>query len=898
MNPASENQPPDISGAVFLIDGNSLAYRAFYALPETIATSGGLPTNALYGFATMLVKILTDYEPAGVVVAWDAGKKVFRHADFEDYKAHRKPMPDNLSLQFGHFDELVAAFGFESLKKEGYEADDILATLAREARDQRQKAVIVTADRDALQLVDNNVYVMSNTKGISEVKVYDPAAVEARYGISPARVPDFIGLKGDTSDNIPGVPGIGDKTAAALLQQYDSLPEIFDHIDDIKGKRRQLLEEHREQALLSRELATMNDEVPLPITADTIRPRQLDTARLREVLARFEFNALLRRLEEIGMVAPEAGETLTLEVRHAAISGLAAGLARAGQAALAWEHRGDALRLAVYAGGDSVRLASGTAAEFAAVLEAAAGSAAPEPLTSPGPPAVPEPAASPGPAAPGPPAGARKVICHDFKGLLALLPSTPIACGHDTMVAAYLLKPEARTYKLDQLAAAAGIRVEVDAEQPGERALAQHAAAAFLLAPIQRRRLEEQGLARLFERVEMPLVCILAEMERAGIRVDLPRLGELASKVADQIDQLADEIRRLAGEDFNIDSPQQLAAILFEKLKLPAGKRTKKGYSTDASVLKTLRGMHGIIAKVETYRELAKLSGTYLQALPRLAGPDWRVHTTFNQTVTATGRLSSSNPNLQNIPIRTPLGEKIRDCFVAADDCRLVAADYSQVELRILAHLSGESKLRHAFAAGEDVHRDTAAEVFGLEPEEVTGKERSRAKAVNFGIMYGISAFGLAEQLDISQEEATSYITAYLARFPRVAEFRASVIAQAMKDGYVTTILGRRRPVPELLSSDGRQRSLGERLAVNTVIQGSAADIMKIAMINCHRSLASEHPGSHLVLQVHDELVFETPASAAEAVAGMARREMCAAWELEPPLEVDVGIGETWVEAK
>ncbi len=862
----------DISGAIFLIDGNSLAYRAFYALPETIATSDGLPTNALYGFSTMLVKILTDFQPAGVVVAWDAGKKVFRHEEYEEYKAGRRPMPDNLSLQFPHFDELVAAFGFESLKKEGYEADDILATLAREARAQEQKAVVVTADRDALQLVGDGVFVMTNTKGISEVKIYDRAAVEQRYGVPPEKVPDFIGLKGDTSDNIPGVPGVGDKTAAALLAGYPSLEDLLAHTAELKGKRRELLEEHAGQALMSKGLATMDDEVPIDISPGTVRPVSPDRARLREVLSRFEFNTLLRRLEEIGLVEPPASGVLRLSLMKTGPAGVTERLAAARRAAAAWEHRGEKLRLALFDGGGDVLLASASPAGLGAALRAAY---------------------------PAPESKGNRLLIHDFKGLLRALPDVELDCAHDTVIAAYLLKPSARTYKLDQLAVSAGIRVEVAAERPGEQALAAHAAQTFLLAASQEEQMESFGLMKLFQEVEMPLVRVLAEMELAGIRVDLARLGELSAKVSDQLVQLADEIYALAGGEFNIDSPQQLAVVLFEKLGLPTGRRTKKGFSTDASVLKGLRGQHAVIGKIETYRELAKLYGTYLAALPRLADPDtWRIHTTFNQTVTTTGRLSSSNPNLQNIPVRTPLGEKIRDCFVAAEGCRLVAADYSQVELRVMAHLSGEPKLKRAFAAGEDVHRDTAAEVFNLKPEEVTSKERSRAKAVNFGIMYGISAFGLSEQLDISTEEAAGYIEAYLARFPQVAAFRDHIIEDAVRDGYVTTMLGRRRPVPELGFSDPRTRSLGERLAVNTVIQGSAADIMKVAMINCHRALAREHPGARLVLQVHDELVFEAPAAEAAAVAELARREMCGAWELDPPLEVDTGIGETWLEAK
>ncbi|MFA6001743.1 MAG: DNA polymerase I, partial [Thermoleophilia bacterium] len=790
---------------------------------------------------------------------------------FEEYKAGRKPMPDNLSLQFEHFEEIVSSFGFENLKKEGYEADDILATLAREAREKKQKTVIVTADRDALQLVGDQIYVMTNTKGVSEVRIYDSKAVEDRYGIPPRKVPDFIGLKGDTSDNIPGIPGVGDKTAALMLAEHQTLEELLAHAADFKGKRRQLLEEYADQALMSKELATMDDEVPVDILPFMGKHAEPDRSRLRETMERFEFSTLLRRLEELGMVKETVTETQKFFVRYLEPEQLAEAFSKARETALAWEEKDDEVRVAVFAGTDETMLSTVTRGQLAEMLSSQSGSRRKKHL---------------------------RLICHDYKKFLALVPND-LDCSHDTEVAAYLLKPTARTYSLDQLAAVAGIHIDLDATSPGERTLAIKAAHTFLLAERQNEELGKKGLSQLFHDCEMPLVRIFADMERIGIKIDLARLGEISAKVSDHLEQLEDEIHKLAGESFNIDSPQQLAAILFQKLKLPTGKKTKTGFSTDASVLKNLRGLHKIIPKIETYRELAKLSNTYLLALPGIADPEtWRIHTTFNQTVTATGRISSSNPNLQNIPIRTPLGEKIRDCFIAEEGQRLIVADYSQVELRIMAHLSGEPKLRQAFDSGDDVHRDTAAEVFNLEPEEVTHTQRNRAKAVNFGIMYGISAFGLAEQLDISREEAAGYIETYMARYPKVAAFRESTIELAREDGFVVTVLGRRRAIPELRSSDERIRRLGERLAVNTVIQGSAADIIKIAMVNSCIALKKEGLEARIVLQVHDELVFEAPEAEAPAVAELARREMSGAWRLDPPLEVDVGVGETWVEAK
>ncbi len=856
---------PNLEGAVFLIDGNSLAYRAFYALPESIATSDGFPTNALYGFSTMLIKILTDYRPAAVVVAWDAGKRVFRHEEYEEYKAGRKPMPDPLVQQMEHFDELVEAFGCRTLKKEGYEADDILATLVREARAEGRKAVVVTADRDALQLVGDGVFVMANTRGISDVKIYDSEAVEKKYGVPPAKVPDFIGLKGDSSDNIPGVPGIGDKTAAALLADHASLEELLEHRDELKGKPRKLLEEYGEQALFSKELATMYDEVPLQIDADTLGGVVPDPGRLRRLLERFEFDSLVRRLEEMEVL--EQPPALSLALAEVDPATLVERLAAAETAALGAAETGSGLHLALYDGGDAVLVAPVSREEAARL-------------------SLPE-------------SSGVAIASHDGKALVSLLPGLPVESGHDTMIAAYLLKPQARSYELSRLASAAGIRVEVEAAASEAAATAQAAAQVYRLAPKQQERLKADGLSRLFHEVEMPLVRVLADMERAGVMIDLPRLGELASKVSDRLDQLADEIRELAGEEFNIDSPQQLSKVLFERLGLPPVKKTKTGYSTDASVLASLRDRHPIVPLVENYRELAKLNNTYIRALPQLADPEtWRVHTTFNQTVTATGRLSSSDPNLQNIPVRTPLGEEIRDCFVAADGCLLVAADYSQVELRILAHLADEPRLKEVFTAGGDIHRATAAEVFGVSPEAVTDAERGRAKAVNFGIIYGISPYGLAEQLGISRQEAAGYIEGYLARYPRVAAFRREVVERAAADGYVTTILGRRRPVPELRSADDNVRRLGERLAINTVIQGSAADIIKVAMIDIHRQVSSSGLEAKLVLQVHDELVLETPEPEVEEVKQLVKERMEGAHSLDPPLEAEVRAGETWLQAK
>jgi DNA polymerase-1 len=854
---------------LFLIDGNSLAYRAFFALPESIATSTGVPTNAIFGFASMLVKILTEYGPKATVVVWDRGHSG-RKEIYAEYKAQRSSRPDLLKEQWPHLEPLVDAFGYRNLAVEGYEADDVIASIVEQARaaDPPIPVMVVTGDRDAYQLVDDGVRIMTTSRGITDTRVYDRAGVVDRYGIPPELVPDFIGLKGDTSDNIPGVPGIGDKTAAELLQRFGSLEEVLTHVDDISGaKRKQNLTEHAEAARISKLLATAKRDIPLELDLAEYVAAPPDRSRLRDVFREFELRDPLRRLEEaLGSAdaaapAPEAERALTARVRDARIEDVRAlphsEVTIAVRAPRAPE---DALfatdpewRFGVCAGGREV-LAGGVARPEDLVLAL----------------------------------GTRPVVAHDAKSL----GEVPAVLAHDTEVAAYLLEPARRAYPFRELCEERGFGTDVEPEAAADALLL------IALAAWQREEIRGRGLSELLEQVELPIVRVLRNMEQAGSKLDTDRLREISTRVKQEADRLEREIYELAGEEFTLGSPRQLEEILFGKLELSRKRRGKTGYSTDARVLQAIRGEHPVIPKIERWRELTKLAQTYLDALPELIADDGRVHTTFNQTAAATGRLSSNNPNLQNIPIRTALGREIRACFVAEPGNVLVSADYSQVELRLLAHIAGEDVLKQIFRRGEDVHTATACRVFGVTPDQIDPGMRSKAKMINYGIVYGLSAYGMADRLDIPQSEADEFIQRYLAGFPAVGRFIDETIAQGTEHGYVSTLFGRRRQVPELRARRWDLRKQGERFAVNMVIQGTAADIIKVAMVGADRALAEAGLASRLILQIHDELLFEGPASERQAVAEIARREMTGAYAMDPPLAVDVGTGPNWLEAK
>src|SRR3954451_14749793 len=861
--PVAKPDTPEL----FLIDGNSLAYRAFFALPESIATADGRPTNVIYGLASMLVKIIDEHHPGGVVVAWDAGMSG-REVTYDLYKAQRKSRPDLLREQWPHLMPLVAAFGYTNVKVDGYEADDVIATLAVRAREEGIPVMVVTGDRDAYQLVGDGIRVMSTTRGISETKIYDSDAVLERYGVPPELVTDLMGLRGDTSDNIPGVPGIGEKTAKQLLKQFGSLEGVLASVDEISGaKRKQNLVEHADDARVSRQLATIQRDVPVDTPPLEERAREPDRSRLREVFREFELRDPLRRLEEAlgegdaAAPAPVPDQTVTAPVREvtpADIEKLPAGTPLAIAVLPPETVEGElfsreAMPRFGVAIGDEVLV--GDAATPEAVVLAA---------------------------------GERPVTAHDAKSLGAV----PANLAHDTLLGAFLLEPARRGFPFRELTEERGLAADVE-DPAGAAALLVRELAAW-----QRERITERGLTVLMDEVELPLVRVLRELEVEGVRLNVERLEEVGARVRDEVASLEREIWELSGTEFTIGSPQQLGEVLFERLGLSRKRRGKTGFSTDARVLQAIPDEHPVIPKIERWRELNQLVKTYLDVLPQLVDARGRIHTTFLQAGATTGRLASTNPNMMNVPVRTELGREIRGCFEADEGRVLMSADYSQVELRILAHVAEEPVLKEIFSRGEDVHTAAASQVFDKAPEQLTPMDRSKSKMINYGIVYGLSDYGLADRLNIPREEAKAFIDAYLERFPKVAEFMEATIERAREEGFVPTLYGRRRQIPELKARNYQVRTLGERLAVNTVIQGTAADVMKLAMVHIHRALREQGLKTRQILTIHDELLFEGPPEETEAAIELIRREMAAPWTHEPALEVDVGVGPNWLEAK
>jgi DNA polymerase-1 len=831
---------------VYLIDGYSLLYRAFYALPQSITTSSGLPTNALYGFTSMVLKLLDSEEEVGIGVVWDGGLPAFRMEIFPEYKANRSSMPEELRVQLDHLDEILEAMNIPAIRAEGFEADDALATLSKRVPEDVE-LFIVTGDQDAMQLVDGRVKVLRTTRGVSETKAYGREEVIGDYGVTPEQIPDYKALVGDPSDNIPGVRGIGPKGAASLLREFGSIEGVYENLEKILAKgTRQKLEDGRESAFVSLELARMRFDVPVEFDAEALRFEGVSPESRDVVLRRYEFRTLEPRFAALPVVGGERlppVERLAVRLSEEPIEPSFEPVAAA--------PLGDG-RWCVAVSDDEVRLSD-------------------ERPQSP-------------------------IKVHDAKkvGVRGAL--------FDTYLAAYLIKPGLGSYELDALASERGLaEVEVVHEDPGVIDAARRAALVHALAPRLNAELEEMGLARLYYEVELPLADVLGEMEKVGMPVDARTLEVVGEEIEERVGELERRIFEDAGREFNIGSPKQLGEVLFEELGLPTARKTKTGYSTDAKVLQQLAVQgHKIAERVIEYRELTKLRGTYIEGLLKLISDDGRIHTTLNQTTTATGRISSESPNLQNIPVRTELGTRIRDAFTASEGRRLVVADYSQIELRILAHMTGEPALVESFKNGEDIHTRTAAEVFDVRMESVTPELRRRAKMVNFGIMYGISGFGLASRLgNVHPVEADRYIKRYLERYPRVTEFIQSTFAEAEKraeeegvEPYVVTLFGRRRYVKELKNPNKNIRKLGERIAFNARVQGSAADIIKKAMIDIQPRLSSL--GADMIMQVHDELVFDVDEDRARMVAALATDRMIAAYDLEPPLEVEIKVGERW----
>jgi len=877
---ASTRAPGDesLSGdrRLFLIDGPSLVYRAFYALPESIATSTGVPTNAIFGFASMLVKIVTEYGVRPTVVAWDAGTSG-RTELFAEYKSTRRSRPDLLKQQWPAMEPLVEAFGYRNVKIDGYEADDVIASITERAltAETPVPVMIVTGDRDIFQLIDEagHVKVMATSRGITETKIYDHQAVVDRYGIPPELIPDFYGLKGDTSDNIPGVPGIGDKTASELIQRFGSLDEVLGRVGEISGpKRKQNLLDHAEDARVSKRLATIQRDIAIELDITAEAAHEPDRSRVREVFRQYELRDPLRRLEE-ALGDPEvAAPALPAEVKLGGRvrAGSTTDLARLGSSE-------DELALVVRETEtpEGELFVEGPPWRFAAAVTTGNGA---EVLAGDcdGPEQVVQGAQE------------RAVVAHDAKALGRV----PPGLAHDTLLGAFLLEPARRRFPFDELCEERGLAS--DLEDP----LAADALLLRALAAWQREQIAERGLDRVMDEIELPLVAVLRDMELLGVRLNLERLAEISARVRAELIALEEDIFLLAEAEFLISSPQQLGEILFEKLGLSRKRRGKTGFSTDARVLQAIRDEHEIIPKIERWRELSTLAKTYLDVLPGEVDERSRIHTTFLQAGAQTGRLASTNPNMQNVPIRTPLGREIRGCFEADADNVLISADYSQIELRVLAHAAEEPVLKEIFVREEDVHTATASQVFEVAPDAIDPGMRSKAKMINYGIVYGLSDFGLADRLNIPREEAKEFIDAYLGRFTRVAAFMAETIEQAKERSYVTTLWGRRRQIPELQARNYQVRMLGERLAVNTVIQGTAADIIKLAMVRTHAALAESGLQTRLLLTIHDELLFEGPPAESSDASALVERQMCGVWEHDPPLAVDVGVGVNWLEAK
>lgn len=907
-----------------VIDGNSLMHRAFHAVPPTMNAPDGRPTNAIFGFLNMFLKMIDAFNPDGVVVAFDKGKPRVRMEMLPQYKAQRPPMDPDLHAQFPMIKELLAALNVPILQSEGWEGDDILGTMARLGEEAGCDMLLVTGDRDMYQLVTEHVNVVSTRKGLSDVAIMTPESVDDLYhGITPALVPDFYGLKGDTSDNIPGVPGIGPKKASALIAQYGSLDEVIAHADEVKGKMGENLRAHIDDALLSRKVATIRTDAPVELDFDATSFPAFSADEVSATLGTLGITAMQNRfLSLIGGEGGAAAAASTFELP--AVSRATAGDAEALAAAVAEIAR------AIDAGEWIAAVVDDDKEEGALFCLTRTLWLA----TSKGLFALEEgDGASPGEVdgfnvAHGVIAGvlARlfmegRVASPDMKALLHELSPIdssepelmdPLAADStrifDTVVAAYLLDSDrsefdeaylAETYLQMALPAVRGAEgAGEDAPAPAARTAALTLA---LVAPL-RDRMARENAANVFDGIEMPLVPVLAKMERAGMLVDPDRLHSLSEGLATQIAEVERSIRDLAGDEtFNIGSPMQLSHVLFDVIGLPTKglKKTKRGYySTNAKVLSDLARDHEIVRLILDWREKSKIKSTYLDTLGPLRRGDGRVHTTYNQTITATGRLSSSDPNLQNIPTRSELGRTVKTAFSAGEGSVFLAVDYSQIELRLLAHLSGDEHLVRAFNEGEDFHAETAARVFGVPVSEVTPDLRSRAKAVNFGIVYGQQAYGLSQSLHISMAEARDMIDRYYEAYPGVRTFLDNVVARAKQTGYAETMYGRRRHIPELKAKNPQLRGFGERTAMNHPMQGTAADIIKIAMARVSRRLEEEGFAAHMILQVHDELDFECPVDEVEALTAMVRDVMEHVVELRVPLIAEASTGITWADAK
>ena len=912
-----ESSHKDASGApsprLFLVDGTGFAFRSYYAIRSGMSTSKGQPTNAVYGFARILLKILREQQPTHIVMAFDAGGGTFRNEMYAEYKATRQETPEDLRSQLPLMTALVEAFDIPVLRVPGVEADDVIGTLARRAEDAGMDAVIVSGDKDLLQLVSERVCVYDPSKGDAGIW-YTPAEVRERFGVEPERVIDVLALMGDASDNVPGIRGIGEKTATKLLETYGSLDDLYRHVDEVKGKVHERLIDDKGMAYLSRKLVTIATDVPLDIDLESCRRKELDRARLADVFAQLEFTSLLQ--EFLPDASGQENLRYTLVLTEKQLADAIKEMRAAGEFAVDTEttstdpmratlvgvsmscHPQVAYYVPVGHDPEAFAIRGDEQQLFAERVEPVPRSKALDMLR----PLLEDAAVG--------------KVGHNIKYDLIVLSRAGIelrGIAMDTMVASYLTDPSRLRHNLNEVSVqylkrrmipiadliGKGSKAVTFDRVPVDRACeysCEDADVTGRLNGVFQTLLRERALEALFRDVERPLISVLARMEMAGIAIDSAVFDRLQRDLTARLGALESAIFEEAGEPFQINSPKQLQAVLFDKLGLAPKRRTKTGYSTDVEVLEELAQEHTLPQKILEYRTVDKLLSTYVEALPKLVHPETgRIHTSFNQAVAATGRLSSSDPNLQNIPVRTDVGRAIREGFVPGSrDLRLISADYSQIELRILAHLAGDENLKAAFEKDADIHADTAARIFQVDPKKVTAEMRRQAKAVNFGVVYGISAFGLARNVGISNAEAQRFIDHYFEQYPRVRSWIEETLERAREEGYVTTILNRRRYMPELNSSDNVTRKAAERAAINTPVQGSAADVIKLAMIRVDEALRKT--GARLLLQVHDELVVESPAKEAQHVAATMKKIMEEAIDLDVPLKVDVGIGGNWAE--
>ena len=879
-----------------IIDGNSLVNRAYYAIQRPMMTKDGTYTQGVFGFLSMLAKIRADYSPTHMLVAYDRKAPTFRHIEYVDYKAGRKKMPDELAMQLPILKEVLSALGIYQYEKDGFEADDIIGTTAQMSEDAGLEAFIITGDRDALQLATDKTSVIITKKGISEFKLYDDAAMKEEYGFDHEQFIDYKALRGDTSDNIPGIPGIGEKTAVKLIQEFGSLEGLLNSLDKVDSEKlRTRIEEGAQSALMSKRLATIVKNVPVDYTIDDLRIKPIDPAALIDLYTKLEFNKFLNALRKEMQENPElsagdaeaagkgASEVPVPEIKTASADDIHAAFA---SGSLVIDVLSDDNHVGVPIFKKAEILAQNGCIYVGpelekAFIDAADGSSAK--LTG---------------------FGLGRLfyflVCKgaDISGL-----ETEFDCS----LAQYVLSPSTKALTLEELVFRVfNVNLSSGSEQISMFAAAEDLAAsakklAYIkaLTAAQKEQIKEAGLKTVLYDIEFPLCKVLACMEKEGFAADSEWLKAFGVKLKESIALLEEQICGLAGEKFNINSTQQLGTILFEKLRLPAGKKTTRGYSTSAEVLEKLAGVHPIIEKILEYRTLTKLNGTYVEGMLPLIAPDGKIHAHFQQTVTATGRISCTEPNLQNIPVRTELGRQLRKAFIAeSPEYVLVGADYSQIELRVMAHMSGDEELIDAFAGGHDIHKETASKVFGVPLEEVTPQLRSNAKAVNFGVIYGMSGFGLAEELTITRKQAEKYIKDYFDRFKGVKAFMDRQVAECKDTGSVRTLYGRKRDIPEIHATQYMVRQLGERLAMNSPIQGTAADIIKIAMIKVFDALAKEYPDARLILQIHDELIIQAPRKDAEGVAKLLKECMESAAELKVKLSVEENIADNWYDLK